>query len=438
MPDPAAEQSPFIATDPVPLGGALGGGAGGAGRPGQGFAKEATRQIRAVQAAVTDLLDGAGVGGARPTTIGRELGLDKTLAWKLSRFVGAPDPLHAARHMPGSGGVEIVLKAAAAKGVLASRIESVRQADLALREFMRQHAGDRRSFEAMLAGGGRDEQLEMEERRTQYRAGSAIWGVRARAQLLMLALRPSEREPGRLDGLQVGGLLGFERLHADVPWIVRRLRVSDDSGTRMFQVAREPLDRGGVTGGGAEHGMPLIRAFCSDPMPTIRQFTASNGWVYDEISPGAVGRDGAVDVVSGEIYRSALPSVRSADNTEGRYTLTVRTPVELVQFDLLVHRSLTQFAGFTSRVYGLLEDRPRTGGDHDARGRPVYEPEPANELGEPPMLHTSRVPGYAGMVKSAMAMGSWGDASEYRAFRLELEYPPFPCELMISAEIREG
>ncbi|MFG0304605.1 MAG: hypothetical protein ACF8Q5_00155 [Phycisphaerales bacterium JB040] len=404
--------------------------AGTAAGTAQGFSRQASRQIRSVQAALTDLLDQAGVGGARPTTIGRALGLDKTLAWKLARFVEAGDPVHAARHMPGAGGVEIVLKAAAAKGVTESRLESVRSSDLALREFMRRHAGDRRSFEAMLAGNERDEHLELEERRTQYRAGSAIWGVRARTQLLTLALRPSETEDGMLDGLQLGGLLGFERLHEDVPWIVRRFRAHDDSGARLFDVRRETLDPA------APAGMALIPGFCSDPLPPVRQFVGDNGWVYDEIAPGPVGRDAAVDVVSGEIYRAALPYRRADDNTQGRYALTVRTPVELVQFDLLLHRSMGHFDNFVASVYGLLEDRPRSASE--SRARPLYDPEPATELGDPPKLQTARVSGYASMIERAFELGRWGGLDEFRAFRIELEYPPFPCELLISADINEA
>ena len=158
----------------------------------QPFATSAAEHVRAVQAALVDLLAGAGLAGARPTKVGRELGLDKTLAWKVVRFMEDEDLAGAARHMPGSGGVEIVLKAVRKKGVDLEQIEAVRRTDRDLRSFMEQHAGDRRSFEAMLASGGRDERIESEERRAFYRAGSAIWGVRARVQFLMPE-RPAQR-----------------------------------------------------------------------------------------------------------------------------------------------------------------------------------------------------------------------------------------------------
>lgn len=402
------------------------------------FTEEASACLRAAQAALTDLLDDAGLAGARPTEIGRTLGVDKTLAWKVARCVEEPQALGAARHMPGSAGVAIVLKAAAAHGVAVGRLEAVRGADERLRAFVRRHAGDRRSFEAMLARGGRDDRLESEERRALYKSGSAVWGVRARAQFLTLALRPSEREAGTIDVLQLSGMADFERLRADVPWIVRRLTNRSDSGSSSTRFAREPLDPEGVAAveDGQGSGLALIPRFCSRPLPQIRQFTAPDGTVYDEIAPGPVGRHGAVSFVAGEVYRAAIPLAWSDDNTEGRYTLTVRTPVEAVVFDLLLHEGLTHFGEPSVRVYGLLEDRPSGGASGGGvHGAPMYEPEAAQRLGSPPVLQSTRISGHAGVVSEALAMGGW-DASAFRGYRAELEFPPAPCRVMMVCPAR--
>src|SRR5688572_16946647 len=99
------------------------------------FTDAAAAHLRAAQAALIDVLASAGVGGARPTELGRQLRLDKTLAWRLARFVEEPDPLRAARHFPGGGAVEIVLRAAAKHGVDGDRVDAVRVADRQLREF---------------------------------------------------------------------------------------------------------------------------------------------------------------------------------------------------------------------------------------------------------------------------------------------------------------
>ncbi|MEO0482124.1 MAG: hypothetical protein AAF138_00700 [Planctomycetota bacterium] len=396
------------------------------------FADVAAARLREAQAAMTELLVGAGLGGARPTEVGRELGLDKTLAWKVSRFVEDADPVKAARHMPGQGGVEIVLKAASLRGVAPGRLDAVRLADTRLRRFVEQQAGDRRSFEAMLAAGGRDEKLEFEERRAYYKAGSAIWGVRARAQFLMLALRPSETEPGYLDGVQISGLVEMERLRPDVPWIMRRLRASTDSGKQMLKMTREPLDPSGATG----DGLPLVPEFCSRPLPEIRQFEGANGMLYDEIVPGAVGRRSAVTCITGEIYRSAIPSVYSEDNRYGLYTLTVRTPVETVLFDLLLHRSLTHFEPAVASVVGLLEDRPGSSASGSSESLSLLSGSaPAMTLGSPPVLQTPRLSKYAAMAEGALSRAGWG-LDEFVGYRCEVEYPAAPCDVALRCEIR--
>ncbi len=401
-----------------------------------GFRGQAFDRLRDVQAAVTDLLANAGLGGARPTDMGRRLGLDKTLAWKVSRFVGSDDPAKAARHMPGAGGVEILVNAAGALGVKETALERTRQADRALRAFMAQHAGDRRSFEAMLAAGRLDESLEFEERRAYFRAGSALWGVRARLQFLMLALYPSADRPGYLDAVQVSGLVGLERLRPDVPWLIRRLHAHSDSGRERFTVRREPL----VTSRRDAGLPPLFEPYCSQPLPDLSQFEdAQNGLVYDELAAGPVGREGAVDVILGERYLGPLPLKRAEDNTTGRYMLSVRTPVECVLFDLLLHESLTHFGHPDRSVVGLLEDRPAVG---DASLRNVQSallaPHPAVELGSSAVVHTPRLGAYPSMVADALTQAGAGSLQAFRGYRHEVEYPTFPCNLRMTLGIGES
>lgn len=405
-----------------------------------GFNALATERLRAAQAALTDLLAGAGVGGARPTEVGRQLGLDKTLAWKVSRFVGSSDPSKAVRHMPGAGGVEIVVKAASSVGVNDEILSRAREADRSLRSFVEQHAGDRRSFEAMLAGGGRDERVELEERRSYYRAGSAIWGVRARLQFLMLALMPSSTRPGYLDAVQISGLVDFERLRRDVPWILRRLRAHSDSGAEVFRVVREPLEPARRASSSGQARPPLFEKYCSSPMPELRQFETESGWVCDELAPGLVGREGAATVVLGERYLGPLPLERSADNTAGSYVLTVRTPVECVLFDVLLHESLSHFGAAQRVVYGLLEDRGVTTptGQSGAGARPkLMDQEPATELGGSAIVQTPRLPAYASMVDDALEIAGFSARSSFRGYRTEIEYPAFPCDIKMSVEIGE-
>lgn len=401
------------------------------------FADAARERLRRLQAAVTDLLAEAGVSGARPTEVGRRLGLDKTLAWKVSRFVEGADPLAAMRHMPGPGGVEIILRAAGEQHVGEAILERVRHADQNLREFVERHAGDRRAFEAMLAGETGDSRNELEERRAYFRSGSALWGARAKLQFLMLALMPSATRPGHLDAAQVSGFLGLERLRPDVPWIVRRLRAHSDSGANVYRVQRTPL----VAERAAKGLPPLFDKYCSQPPPEVRQFERNNGWVYDEIAPaapGSVGRPGATTITLGERYIGALPMHRSEDNRQGVYTLTVRTPVECVLFDLLLHRDLVHFGHPRRAVFGLLEDRPSSSDTPTAELSTLVEPAPAAELGPSAIVQTHRWPLYPALVDDALQLAAFAPRSAFRGYRAEIEYPTFPCDVKMQLDIGEA
>ena len=256
------------------------------------FSHDAVICVRLAQAAFSDLLSGAGLGGARPTEVGRILGLDKTLAWKVSRFADTSDLLKAVKHIPGTSGVEIVLKAAQANGADEDQVNAVRKADQAFRKFVRQHAGDRRTFEAMLTADEGDSVIDLEERRDFYRSSSATWGVRAKVQFLTLFLQPSKTDPDRIDALQLSGLIDFERLRSNVPWIIRRLRTSDTDGSSSSKFQRTPLYPQDSSG----KGLPMIKEFCSSPIPEINQFHGADDILYDELAPGAVGKHGAPDL----------------------------------------------------------------------------------------------------------------------------------------------
>ncbi len=393
------------------------------------FEEDASSVLRSARGALTDLLVDAGLAGARASDIARRLDIDKTLAWKVARFIGDEDALSAYRHLPGVAGVELVIKAAKGVGAADDRVEAARAADKRLREFVASSAGDRQTFGVMVSANAGDQRTEMEQWRAMFRAASAIWGVRARVQFLTLFIYPSVTKADSLDVVQIGGLVDLERLRPDVPWIVRRLRASDDSGSTMYDLKRQPLDPSGSRDGSA----PLLPAYCSSPLPELRQFVGSNGWLYDEIAPGPVGRKGAVTCVIGEIHRAALPSAWSEDNTRGNYTVTVRTPTESAMFDIYLHRSLTHFGEPETRVMGLLEERPSWGeAEHLATLR---GPGPVRRLGSPPVVASTRMRNYAKLIEDAVAQAELGGLDQFRGYRVELEHPPTPCEIAMTFPI---
>ncbi len=388
----------------------------------QGPAETGSAHLREAQSAMRALLEDVGLAEARASEVGRTLGLDKSLASKIARFVKDEDPSSAARLMPGSGGVDIVIRAAEARGVAEGHVEAVRRADRALRAFVEKHAGDRRTFEAMFATGPSGG-LDLEVRRDLYRSASAAWGVRARTQFLTLAARPSETRPGKLDFVKVGGFVEFERLRPDVPWIISRFHTQDDHGAERYEVEREPLEPG------REGGMPFMTRHCSHPVPEINRFERG-GVVYDELAPGPIGRRGAVTVVTGERYLGPVSHERSPGNEWGVYPLLVRTPIEGLQFDLLLHPDLSHFGPARLARRGLLEDRP-----HSGRGYAEWDTEGAPSLRAPFATSAGRVPRYSELLSEAFERAGWDGLDGYRGYRAEVAYPLAPSEVTLMCEI---
>lgn len=390
-------------------------------------AAQAAAHLAETQAAARALLTEFGLESARPTEVGRALGLDKSLAWKLATFVRDADPSAAARHLPGTAGVEIVLRAAEERGAEATVVAAVRDAEASLRAFVSAHAGDRRSFEAMLSeGGGGGAAADSDARKAFFRAASVAFGVRARTQMLTLALRPSREQPAMLDFVMLSGLVELERLRTDLPWILRRFHVHDDDGKPIGSFERVPLDPD------APEGMPIMTRHCSHPRPEIRGFDGGDGLRYDELVPGPVGRSGRVTCIMGERYVAAASHEAGPANREARYPLTIRTPVEGVQFDLLLHPELEHFAPARLEVRGLLEARPRPStADADASGGRT----PSIPIGPPLDLGGPRVPRYDELVREAFDRAGWESPDTFRGYRADLDHPLAPSEIVLSCAI---
>lgn len=118
--------------------------------PSQTFSARAETAIAALRTALASALLSAGVnpsGGLQD-----QLGVDKKLAWKLSRLLNDADPISGGRYLPGEQGLGIALRAAGERGADPALIERVRERYAAMRGLMVEHAGTRERFLDLLHG----------------------------------------------------------------------------------------------------------------------------------------------------------------------------------------------------------------------------------------------------------------------------------------------
>ncbi len=389
-------------------------------------AREVALQVRA---ALSAALASCAVDPSKPQSLGRALRLDKSLAWKIARVVTDSDPLAAVCRLPGRTGSKLMLLALGKGGASPAEVESVQSALLAFEQMIATHAGDRETLEIMLAGvmpSGRER--EEQYRKVAFVGNSAVFGVRARAQLAAQFVAPNPADPGRLDSAIVTALLGLVRLRPETPWAVATVRAYDGVGQENVPGFTGAIDPAGLT----PDGLPLMPAFCSKPLPTVQVRTLPSGALRFELAPVPVGQTAAMDCVTGWFMRSCVPIGRTDVDRFGEHIVRVSTPGEVVVFDYFVHRSMLFAHRPELEVYSMLPGGPVYPLHGRESGRlPIGVEQEALDV---PNITCDEVEGYSAMIDATMARLGW-DARDFVGLRVRIPYPPVPSMMVLRYEL---
>jgi hypothetical protein len=390
---------------------------------------ECKEALAVVRGSLLELYAALGVDPEQPQEASRKLGVNKNLAWKVSKILTADDGLSTVQSFPGGAGWEILLAAVRSAGGSETLVSRVRASLEAFEAFVTRHAGTRANLELILdsmgltGGGG---QLET-SRQMAFQGNSGIWGVQVRARLTSAFVAPAKKQ-GQVDAALVGGMIGFRCLRPGISWPLFRFQSYHDDG-RPMDLGEEMIEPSGGS-------LPmLLRRFSSPTLPPIASYRVGN---YQEhvLQPTTVGNLGAFDCLFGGIVRGN-PRYRTADDMHGEFASSVTMPVETLLFDVFVHRELEMPRPPEVHVYG----RPGGGLDDPTTRREEYRvPLPVRcvELpGHPPVVATPLVPRYGDLV--ALVMERLGHpAAQYRGFRLTLGHPPMPSTVLLRWPLAEA
>ncbi len=361
---------------------------------------------------------------SRPQEMSRRLGLDKSLAWKLSRVVQASDTLEALKHMPGEAAFEILIKALDKAGVQHDSIKRARQSVEAFWKTVRTEVGDRPTLELVLdAMPSSDSTRLAVSRKLAFRGNSGIWGIQARVRVNTLMLAPSPEDPTLIDSVLVGGWVDLRRLRGDASWVLFRRRSYTNS--TVVTEGEVNLD----ARGGAE---ALLVDYCSDPLPPIHT-TSEDGVTLYELGPSPIGNSGQFSLFFGTISRKLGSRFASQPGETADFSATISAPVETLLFDMIVHRDCAfatnpRFSVYSQITPGVADRKPRdllpiTGERHSLGGLP-------------PVLATPLVPSYANLMDDVFARLKW-NSGDFFASRYIMEYPPFPSTVIASVDLEE-
>ncbi|MBW7906136.1 MAG: hypothetical protein LC135_16775 [Phycisphaerae bacterium] len=394
------------------------------------FASHATQVIARLRSAFADVLDPLPVSRlSRRSQLAEVLGIDRTLAWKISKFIEGNDPFAAARVLPGSAGVNIFLRAASRCHAPRASIEAARKAFQDFRALIQVHAGDRKSFGMMLAGYVRENaaRADMEHRKQAFQANSYLWGVQAATQLDTYLVNGSANED-LLDVAVIRGFVNLRRIRPHVPWRIARLYSVNDVGELRTSFAREPLDPSAPSQpGGAD--LPLLSQFCSKLLPRFQRVSGPRGAVEYELAEAPVGNTASHTCMIGETVRGIGSRYRAERDWQFVVRARMRTPCEASIFDLIIHRELfgriTPHVELFSELFAAELDCHYEESDR----LPVHEG--VRYLGcGPEVVRTPEVPRYTRLIEYAFERLGW-DGRQFDVYRVRLQFPVVPSAVLL-------
>lgn len=391
----------------------------GAGSASVGDVLESFHELRA---AVAELLAEVGVDPTKTRESARVLGLNRGLAWRLTRMVRDPDSSTVVSDVPGRQSMRTFIEACRGLGAPDA---SLAAADRAVEGYERSVdlcSGDRKTLAMLLANHGSVGKASEQEkaRRKLYEGSSSMWGVQADLRFVTVFILPSATDPMKLDAAHVTGYVGFRRL-SQRSWPMSYEAVHRASG-EAAGFRKEPLEPEGV----GEGELQLLKSFC-DPSDLKIEVTRSGDYKRFELPPGPVGNKGVTTCVFGSLLREIYGRYSEEPDTAG-FMVLLQTPVERVVFDMFVHKDLgVGLPPRTQLLDRLTYPHHNDEREFDRQQLPMTEKAIALPSSAAGAVH-AEIPWYPRLL-NFVTQRIGVDMSLFNASRFEMAYPPISTTL---------
>jgi len=395
----------------------------------QRFERDTIEAVSVAREAYARIIEQRCPGSKAVTAVSEAFGIHRKLAWQLIKVAYADDPFVAARHMPSPKSIGAWIKAVESCGIDGGLVESVRQADDRFQSFIHTHASSKSEFDILIGSSGSACDASVEERWRQqaFEGNSFTFGAHCRVLLALCVLMPSDDRPGYFHMAQVRGLIDFSQTRPDVRWVINQSVALDDEAEHESAMQRVAIDPEAAK---AHNGVPVLPEFCSDPMPALMRSKTHEGMMLDEFLSSAVGRQGQRTLVTGELLRNIAPTHATPNDKVAHFGTAVRTPAQMLHFDMFVCKGLFGDVERELRVFSDLAS-PISFKDSDA----LSVGDTLTGLGAGMGLaQTPDLPGYQGIV-GAIFDRLGADPSGYELFRVRMAYPPMPTTVMMKHEL---
>ncbi len=393
------------------------------------FESDTIQAVSVARDAYSRVIEEKCPGSKAVSAVSSAFGIHRKLAWQVIKVAYAEDPFVAAKHMPSPKSIAVWIQAAESCGIDCKLVESVRNADTRFQDLIHTHASSKSEFDILIESSASSQDTQAEERWRQlaYEGNSFTWGAHCKVLMAMCVLMPSDDREDFFHMAQVRGLMGFRQTRPDVRWVINQSVAVDDDVVHESAMQRVAIDPQAAK---AYNGVPVLREYCSDPMPALMRTKTHDGMMQDEFLSSAIGLQGERTLVTGELLRNIAPTHAMPNDKVAHFGTSVRTPAEMLHFDLFVKSGLF---GDVNRELRVFSDIASSISFKDSDALSVNET--VTKLGRGVTLaQTPDLPGYRDL--AGEIFGRLGiDPGEYELYRVRLAYPPMPTTVMMKHEL---
>ena len=385
-----------------------------------------------VREALTELITAAGADPTKTRDTARRLDLNNNLLWPVSRFINAEDILTASSEVMDRVKFHKICDACEAKGAPENLVFKSRLAIDKLDQVISLSTGDRRSFALMLTGLDYEDVTMRQEstRKMAFLSNSSLWGVQCRLSFKTVIFAPNDEEADQVDAIRIFGMVDFRRLRP-VPWPLYRMHGYYDDGT-ICPGTGIPIEQ-------PEEGqgsIPLLRDFCSDPLPALRSVKRDYGKRFD-LCEGPIGNAGLLTCVIADRLVKWQPVYNVPGKNEYMGALfDLVTPQENMFFDVFVHRDLPISGPPMCTLFDRLT-APRGFDPENDAYRQLPLSNKVLRLGPGNMGNAStQYPRYAALLEHVFQRTNL-EARDFQGYRLSIRYPQIPTAADMQWKLRE-
>lgn len=369
---------------------------------------------------VAVLEESIGTASPRPSALVAKLGLDKTLASRIMRGLGADDPLRAIQGLPATNGLSLAIEAAkpllAQPATYATAVACVAEFQSLLDEL----PGGRGDLEAVLVGCLPDlrERSERDARRQVFRGMCTLSGLRGQSTYFAQFTYPSS-EAGRLDTAWIYVRKGVRRLRPGQPVVVAGLfppvEEEGDKSAPRTTLSGEVVGR--------DPSKLVIPSMTNVPASAVTE-CFEDDFISLTIPGHLPSVDEVYDIAIGSRRVSNNPATASDAQSYFWSDLSVRHPIESLVIDSFIHKDiqLPEDPKLTVSVSDFT--RFHLDATPDTPGRDVTEePRPVPKLsGGLKGTSTPAVEGCPEIVEFAMKQAGI-DFDDFTGYRYSQPYP---------------